>query len=180
MPGRRGGGEWGLAAGPGRAAPPQDRGKRVPGHPLLPRTGVTMGHADGSLAEDIFQNPPPAPSFFSCPLRSGSCLLAVRDNRPSPPHPARLPAPRLRLPAKLSVNDRAPPPPASPHREQGHAGSGQSPRPGPPRAAGRDLPAPAARSPRRLSRALPVPRRAGPGLPRPGGEGLLNARPVYL
>lgn len=38
-----------TAAGPGRAALPQE--------PLLPRTGVTTGDVDVSLAEDIFQKP---------------------------------------------------------------------------------------------------------------------------
>lgn len=95
----------GLAAGPGRAAPPQERGNRVPERPLLPRTGVTTGDADVFLPEGIFQNPSPrlpSPSFLS----SGRFLVAARDNRP--PHPARLPAPRLSLPAKPSLNDRAP------------------------------------------------------------------------
>lgn len=141
------------AAGPGRAAAPQDLGKQVPD--FLPRTAVTTG--DMSLAEDIFQSPSPQS------LSSGRCLPAARDSRPSPPHAARLPAFRLPLPAKPPLTDQAPLP-GAPRREQGRAAAGPSPRAT--AGSGAGTPggrAPAARPPRRLSRDPPAP----PGCSRP-------------
>lgn len=85
--------------GAGAAAPPAPR-DRVPGDPLMPRTGA----AGMQRVPGIFQKL--SPSF----LPSGRCLLAARDSFPSLPHLGRLAASCLPLSAKPSVTDRAPVP----------------------------------------------------------------------
>lgn len=135
-PGRHGGGERGAAAEGWRARRGRGgctRRTGAAGPRTSPHIKDRSSYAGCSvcLVEDVFQNL--CSSFLSC--TPGRCLLAARDNLPSLPHPARLSASCLPLPAKLSLTGRAP----VPGHEQGHARSRQSSRPRPWQTAGREL-----------------------------------------